>query len=123
MENFAPRKIVADKFRSYPVAIRALRLPAVHDRWLRANNEAENSHLPVRRRERKRSVSSRRVRHSVSSRFNPPPKMFPTTNAIFSIGQFTNGSIPIHSKPGSPPLKPLDGQSYVRLTQPDWVNV
>ncbi len=52
-QGFAPSRIVTDKLRSYPVAIKALRLSAVHDRGLRANNRAENSHLPVRRRERK----------------------------------------------------------------------
>ncbi len=52
-QGFAPSRIVTDKLRSYPVAIKALRLSAVHDRGLRANNRAENSHLPVSRRERK----------------------------------------------------------------------
>ena len=52
-QGFAPSRIVTDKLRSYPVAIKAVRLSAVHDRGLRANNRAENSHLPVRRRERK----------------------------------------------------------------------
>ena len=52
-QGFAPSRIVTDKLRSYPVAFKALRLSAVHDRGLRANNRAENSHLPVRRRELK----------------------------------------------------------------------
>ena len=52
-QGFAPSRIVTDKLRSYPVAIKDLHLSAVHDRGLRANNRAENSHLPVRRRERK----------------------------------------------------------------------
>jgi len=52
-QGFAPSRIVTDKLRSYPVAIKAVCLSAVHDRGLRANNRAENSHLPVRRRERK----------------------------------------------------------------------
>ena len=34
-------------------ALRAIGLAAEHDRGLRANNRAENSHQPVRRRERK----------------------------------------------------------------------
>ena len=51
-QGFAPSRIVTDELRSYPVAIKALRLSAVHDRGLRANNRAENSHLPVSRRER-----------------------------------------------------------------------
>jgi putative transposase len=52
-QGFAPTRIVTDKLRSYRVAFRSLGLTAVHDRGLRANNRAENSHLPLRRRERK----------------------------------------------------------------------
>jgi transposase-like protein len=52
-QGFAPKRITTDKLRSYGAAIRAERLSAVHDQGLRANNRAENSHQPVRRRERK----------------------------------------------------------------------
>ncbi|MBT7613684.1 MAG: IS6 family transposase, partial [Rhodospirillaceae bacterium] len=52
-QGFAPTKVVTDKFRSYSAEIRSLGLKATHDRGLRANNRAENSHQPVRRRERK----------------------------------------------------------------------
>jgi transposase-like protein len=52
-QGFAPSRIVTDKLRSYPAAFRAMGLVAEHDRGLRANNRAENSHQPVRRRERK----------------------------------------------------------------------
>jgi len=45
--------ITADKLKSYPAAIRRERLCVVHDRGLRANDRAENSHQPVRQRERK----------------------------------------------------------------------
>jgi transposase-like protein len=51
--GFAPTRIVTDRLRSYPAAFSAIGLTAHHDRGLRANNRAENSHLPVRRRERK----------------------------------------------------------------------
>ena len=51
--GFAPTRVVTDRLRSYPAAFRAIGLAAEHDRGLRANNRAENSHLPVRRRERK----------------------------------------------------------------------
>ncbi len=50
--GFAPTRVVTDRLRSYPAAFRAIGLTAEHDRGLRANNRAENSHLPVRRRER-----------------------------------------------------------------------
>jgi transposase-like protein len=52
-QGFAPRRIVTDKLRSYPAAFRAIGLGAEHDRGLRANNRAEISHQPIRRRERK----------------------------------------------------------------------
>jgi transposase-like protein len=52
-QGFAPTRIVTDKLRSYPPAFRAIGIVAEHDRGLRANNRAENSHQPVRRRERK----------------------------------------------------------------------
>jgi transposase-like protein len=52
-QGYAPKRITTDKLKSYPVAIRNERLSALHDQGLRANNRAENSHQPVRRRERK----------------------------------------------------------------------
>ncbi len=47
-----PRSIVTDKLRSYGAALRELGLDGRQEagRWL--NNRAENSHLPLRRRER-----------------------------------------------------------------------
>ena len=51
--GLAPERITTDKLKSYAVAIREERLSAVHEQGLRANNRAENSHQPVRRRERK----------------------------------------------------------------------
>jgi len=52
-QGFAPERITTDKLKSYSVAIRTERLSAFHEQGLRANNRAENSHQPVRRRERK----------------------------------------------------------------------
>ena len=51
--GFAPTVIVTDKLRSYASAFRDIGLSARHEQGLRKNNRAENSHLPVRRRERK----------------------------------------------------------------------
>ena len=51
--GFAPTVIVTDKLRSYSSAFRDIGLSARHEQGLRKNNRAENSHLPVRRRERK----------------------------------------------------------------------
>lgn len=52
-QGFAPTRIVTDKLRSYHVAFRSIGLTAVHVDNKRANSRAENSHQPVRRRERK----------------------------------------------------------------------
>ena len=51
--GFTPDVLVTDKLRSYAAAKSELRLTARHEQGLRRNNRAENSHLPVRRRERK----------------------------------------------------------------------
>jgi transposase-like protein len=52
-QGFAPRTIVTDRLRSYGAALRDLGFAGQHNQGLRANNRAENSHLPIRRRERK----------------------------------------------------------------------
>lgn len=52
-QKISPTLIVTDKLRSYHAALRELRLTAEHIDNKRANNRAENSHQPVRRRERK----------------------------------------------------------------------
>src|SRR6201993_5385417 len=50
---FIPELLVTDKLRSYGSAFRRLKLTCPHEQGLRKNNRAENSHQPVRRRERK----------------------------------------------------------------------
>src|ERR687898_2242463 len=52
-QGYAPNQIVTDKLGSYGAAKRELRLSCRHEQGLRKNNRAENSHQPVRRRERK----------------------------------------------------------------------
>jgi transposase-like protein len=52
-QGFVPKLLVTDKLRSYGSAFRHLRLTCRHEQGLRKNNRAENSHQPVRRRERK----------------------------------------------------------------------
>ena len=49
--GFAPKLPVTDKLGSYGSAFRHLRLTCPHERGLRKNNRAENSHQIVRRRE------------------------------------------------------------------------
>jgi transposase-like protein len=52
-QGFVPKLLVTDKLRSYASAARHLRLTCRHEQGLRKNTRAENSHQPVRRRERK----------------------------------------------------------------------
>jgi transposase-like protein len=52
-QGFAPSVLVTDKLPSYGAARREMGLSAQHERGLRKNNRAENSHQVVRRRERK----------------------------------------------------------------------
>jgi transposase-like protein len=52
-QRFAPKTLVTDRLRFYGTAKTQLGLSARHEEGLRKNNRAENSHLPVRRRERK----------------------------------------------------------------------
>jgi transposase-like protein len=52
-QGFAPETLVTDKLRSYSAAKSELGLSARHEQGLRKNNRAENSHQPIRRRERK----------------------------------------------------------------------
>ncbi len=52
-QGFVPTVIVTDQLGSDVAAFRDLGLSARHDRGLRANNRAANSHQVVRRRERK----------------------------------------------------------------------
>jgi transposase-like protein len=51
--GFAPKLLTTDKLGSYGAAFRQLRLACPHEQGFRKNNRAENSHRPVRRRERK----------------------------------------------------------------------
>ena len=52
-QGFAPSAVVTDKLRSYCAAFRDLDLTSQHETGQYKNNRAENSHQPVRRRERK----------------------------------------------------------------------
>jgi putative transposase len=52
-QGFVPDIIVTDKLPSYGAALRELNLSKRHDFGGRKYNRAENSHLPIRRRERR----------------------------------------------------------------------
>lgn len=52
-----PERLVTDGLRSYPAALETLGLRHLHSPGrLRENNRAENSHLPIRRRERQQQL-------------------------------------------------------------------
>jgi hypothetical protein len=74
--------LVTDKLRSYGPAKSEIGLSARHDHGLRANNRAENSHQPTRRRERKMQCFNRPDRPNASCPFTPPPKTLSTSSAI-----------------------------------------
>jgi putative transposase len=52
-QDFLPDAFVTDKLPSYGAALNDLGLSKRHDFGGRKNNRAENSHLPVRQRERR----------------------------------------------------------------------
>ncbi len=53
-QGFVPKRIVTDGLASYRAALKVLKCQTRHQPGrLRDNNRVENSHLPVRRRERK----------------------------------------------------------------------
>ena len=52
-QGFVPDVIVTDKLPSYGAALREMNLSNRHGFGGRKNNRAENSHLPIRRRERR----------------------------------------------------------------------
>ena len=82
-QGFAPTVIVTDKLRSYGAALSLVGFSGRHDQSLRANNRAENSHQPVRRRERKmqgfKSVGSAHA----SSLSTPPFTTSSTSSDIY----------------------------------------
>ena len=51
--GFAPTAVVTDKLPSYGAALSDLGMQGKHITGGRSNNRAENSHLPVRQRERR----------------------------------------------------------------------
>jgi transposase-like protein len=52
-QGYAPTQVVTDKLPSYGAALRDLNMSEKHVTGGRSNNRAENSHLPVRQRERR----------------------------------------------------------------------
>jgi putative transposase len=52
-QDFCPTAVVTDKLPSYRAALSDLGMKARHIADARSNNRAENSHLPIRQRERR----------------------------------------------------------------------
>ena len=52
-QGFVPDTFITDKLPSYGAALKDMGLAKYHDFGGRKNNRAENSHLPVRQRERR----------------------------------------------------------------------
>ena len=66
-QGCVPRRLIADKLRSYPAACRTMMPSVVHCTDQYANNRAEVSHQPTRQRERQmRRIQIRRPRATVS---------------------------------------------------------
>jgi putative transposase len=65
-QGFVPKLLVTDRLRSYASAFRRPRLTCRHERGLRKNSRAENSHQAVRRCERKLQRSPRSAQRFLS---------------------------------------------------------
>ena len=111
-QGWTPTRITTDKLRSYHVAIRTLGLTAQHIDNKRANNRAENSHQPVRRRERKQqrfkspgsaqrflNIQSRRLQHLL------PP------TSIYAIDSHSNDFEKTRSMYGKVRVRPPERES------------
>jgi transposase-like protein len=83
-QGFAPKTLVTDKLRSYGAAETQLGLSARHDQGLRKNNRAENSHLPVRRRERKMQRFKSPDQRNGSCLFTPSSRIHSTGIVTFA---------------------------------------
>jgi transposase-like protein len=81
-QGFAPEVLVTDKLRSYGAAKSEIGLSARHERGLRQNNRAENSHQPTRRRERKMQRFKSPGSASASCPFTPPFTTHSTSSVI-----------------------------------------
>ena len=79
----APTAIITDRLRSYGAALTELGLSRIHhDGKKRENNRAENSHLPIRKRERQQQGLSPRLPRRD---FSPPTQPFTTPSTRPSI--------------------------------------
>ena len=88
-----PREIVTDRLPSYGAALKALGAQHLHETGRWSNNRAENSHLPLRRRERAmlrfrrmRSLQTFAAVHaSVTNHFNQDRSI--SSRTVFKAGR------------------------------------
>ena len=109
-QGYAPDEVVTDKLGSYSAARRELRLSCRHELGLRKNNRAENSHQPVRRRERKqqRFKSAGSAQRFLSTPCHPQ-----------YIQPSTPPGLPPHASDLSGPRRPINGK--LRLQLHNWI--
>src|SRR5260370_24929831 len=110
-QGFAPKLLVTDKLSSYASAFRRLRLTCPHEQGLRKNNRAENSHQPVRRRERKMQRFKSARSASASSACMLLSTTPSTFNAISSPDRPCGSSEPRRRANGGMQSRPYDRAS------------
>jgi putative transposase len=111
-QGFAADVMVTDKLRSYGAAKSDLGLSARHEQGLRKNNRAENSYLPVRRRERCNG-SDRPDQSNASSPFTPPSATLSTCNATLPLATRCASSGTKRSGRGGPlPRRELEPRGF-----------
>jgi putative transposase len=81
-QGVTPVTIVTDRLGSYRWALRELGFARRHDTGRWKNNRAENSHQPLRQRERRMKRFKSPGQHSAFSQSTLPSTMCSTSNAI-----------------------------------------
>jgi hypothetical protein len=122
-QGFAPKVLVTDKLRSYGAAKSEIGLAARHEQGLRMNNRAENSHQPVRRRERKMQRFKSPGSANASCPFTPPSTPLSTFNAISHPAARSGPSERKLSGRGEPPLRPESESGFPIFVRPNSVRV
>jgi transposase-like protein len=122
-QGFAPKVLVTDKLRSYGAAKSEIGLSARHEQGLRMNNRAENSHQPVRRRERKMQRFKSPDQPNTSCPFTRPSKTLSTSNAISHPAARSGPSERKLSGRGEPPLQPESESGFPIFVRPNSVRV
>ena len=115
--------MITDKLGSYAAARRQV-MPAIEHRSHKGlNNRAENSHLPLRRRERVMQGFRSREDCSGSSAFSPPSAIF-SGPAAKPSPLICNVWTPWHTgKPWPASPSELEGTAEIALPRPPSLNV